>query len=333
MWQSSPDLQTNNTMASFRPNITFFIVLSLCIQVCFVFFLNLPSAPTSFQTAQSTSPSTQKKPHLGDGCYHVFLDVGSNIGVHGRFLFEPDKFPESKSSVAMFAEEFGATRDNRDFCVFAFEPNPKFAKRQFELESVYKSMGWRYYFIFAGASNKDGNCTFYHDHMKDAEIELGFSAVAKKTVYGGDAWPTIVPVIRLSKWIQHEIRDRKIPIDPIIRHKNGPQVIMKLDVEGLEYRIFPDLLTTGALCETVNLVMGEFHYSPAYKNFFPMNLTSDGKNVLETWLYALPIAGFFTRLVEISENCITRISLQDDESYVSDPIEYPAPLSQRDRKE
>ena len=26
---------------------------------------------------------------LGDGCYHVFLDVGSNRGVHGRFFFEP----------------------------------------------------------------------------------------------------------------------------------------------------------------------------------------------------------------------------------------------------
>ena len=24
---------------------------------------------------------------LGDGCLHVFLDVGANIGVHGRFLF------------------------------------------------------------------------------------------------------------------------------------------------------------------------------------------------------------------------------------------------------
>lgn len=54
------------------------------------------------------------------GCYHVLLDVGSNIGMHARFLFEPDKFPKSKSSVPKLNEEFGLKRDNRDFCVFSF---------------------------------------------------------------------------------------------------------------------------------------------------------------------------------------------------------------------
>lgn len=62
----------------------------------------------------------QNTSRLGDGCYHVLLDVGSNIGMHGRFLFEPDKFPLSKSSVPKLNEEFGMERDNRDFCVFAF---------------------------------------------------------------------------------------------------------------------------------------------------------------------------------------------------------------------
>ena len=64
---------------------------------------------------------------------HVFLDLGSNIGIHGRFLFEPQHYPNSKSSVATLAQEFGPIRDNRDFCVFAFEPNPKFEKKHLEL--------------------------------------------------------------------------------------------------------------------------------------------------------------------------------------------------------
>lgn len=41
----------------------------------------------------ASSPSEQ--PKLGDGCYHIFLDVGANIGVHTRFLFEPMKYPEA----------------------------------------------------------------------------------------------------------------------------------------------------------------------------------------------------------------------------------------------
>ena len=60
-------------------------------------------------------PNVEKKTSLGDGCYHVFIDVGSNIGMHARFLFEPDKFPRSKTSVAALQQQFGLLRDNRDF--------------------------------------------------------------------------------------------------------------------------------------------------------------------------------------------------------------------------
>ncbi len=36
----------------------------------------------------------RRTPKLADGCYHVFLDVGSNIGVHGRMLLEPHLYPK-----------------------------------------------------------------------------------------------------------------------------------------------------------------------------------------------------------------------------------------------
>ena len=63
---------------------------------------------------------------LADGCRHVFLDVGSNIGMHVRFLFEPHLYPKAHVARAFFQEKFGpeASRDNRDYCVFSFEPNP-----------------------------------------------------------------------------------------------------------------------------------------------------------------------------------------------------------------
>ena len=46
----------------------------------------------------------------GDGCYHVFLDIGANIGVHGRFLFEPDVYPNAILAHNVFDKHFG-TRD------------------------------------------------------------------------------------------------------------------------------------------------------------------------------------------------------------------------------
>lgn len=44
---------------------------------------------------------------LGEGCERVFLDVGANVGLHGRFLFEPEKFPSNKYH-KVFERVFGA---------------------------------------------------------------------------------------------------------------------------------------------------------------------------------------------------------------------------------
>ena len=34
-----------------------------------------------------------KAGNILDGCYHVYLDVGSNIGVQVRKLYQPEQFP------------------------------------------------------------------------------------------------------------------------------------------------------------------------------------------------------------------------------------------------
>jgi hypothetical protein len=41
-----------------------------------------------------TNEKNRRTPKLADGCYHVFLDVGSNIGVTGRMLLEPHLYPK-----------------------------------------------------------------------------------------------------------------------------------------------------------------------------------------------------------------------------------------------
>jgi len=271
-----------------------------------------------------SSQSKIKRRKLGDGCYHVLLDVGSNIGIHARFLYEPLRYPDSRTSVQAFAREFGFPRDNRDYCVFAFEPNPKFEQRHLDLEKAYNAMGWRYTPIIAGASDADGNFTFYHSAFEKEEWETGFSAVTPKTLYGGNATSKTVQIVRLASWIQDEIQDRRIPT----RHSeiySEPTVIMKLDIEGLEFKVFPDLLTTGALCQNIHFLMGEFHHGPGNHNYYPINLTSDGKHVLHHRKEGEALAKQLLHLVDISENCMTKISLDDDESYLTDPHDLPKP--------
>ena len=41
-----------------------------------------------------------------DGCYHVYLDVGSNIGVQVRKLFQPKEYPNAPA-LEVFKKSFG----------------------------------------------------------------------------------------------------------------------------------------------------------------------------------------------------------------------------------
>lgn len=132
------------------------------------FVLNQGSSRYSLQDAvlsngnALSSDKPSRKESIADGCYNVFIDVGANIGVHTRFLYEPQKYNNSKAAVSHFAEQFGTERDNRDYCSFAFEPNPVHKNRHLELQAAYKRMGWHYHPIFAGVSDEKGNMTFYH---------------------------------------------------------------------------------------------------------------------------------------------------------------------------
>lgn len=293
--------------------------------ILLVAVLTLPLLPSRTELIfnAGAAEEVRRRSKLGDGCYHVFLDIGSNIGIHGRFLYEPDRYPDSRSSVATFAREFGYPRDNRLYCIFAFEPNPKFQKRHQDLERAYNAMGWRYTFVMAGASDTDGNITFFHSHLVNSEKENGFSALTSKTLYGTDATSRTVETVRLASWIQNEIEDRVTPVQQL-NELSKPKVIMKLDIEGLEFKVFPDLLTTGALCKNIHLMMGEFHHAPVNQNAYPINLTSDGKHILRDRTEGKSLAEQMLHLLDISEHCMTKVSLDDDESYPTDPYDLPS---------
>ena len=68
-------------------------------------------------SSRYTKPNNQqrRRPKLGDGCRHVFLDVGSNIGVHGRILFEPHLYPIRNSTNAFTQTENVVTFSARTF--------------------------------------------------------------------------------------------------------------------------------------------------------------------------------------------------------------------------
>lgn len=307
---------------------------------------NLPSS-TVDDEPQAATKRTKK---LGDGCYHVFLDVGANIGMNGRFLYEPEKYPVAKVHRA-FDRHFGkpAARDNRFVCIFAFEPNPAHRERLVRLQNAYNRLGWRYHYLPFAAGDRNETLTFFKQD-NDLRNEISFSVVR-----GGpkaENVPVKVPTVRLSSWLREHIEGRRIPDpketptasraeapdddaddanDPTSAWNDDgasagpPKVVMKFDVEGTEYILFPDLLFTGTLCSVVDFVFGEPHHWKG-ANVFPDQKTGKGGLKLNSREEAL---AFFSNLRRAfaslrNSDCKTEpISIMDSEEYLMDGIPLP----------
>jgi len=243
----------------------------------------------------------------GDGCYHVFLDVGSNVGVHGRFLFEPKKYLNAAVAHGVFDKHFGTpgARNNKDICIFSFEPNPSHVERHLQLQRAYDKLGWRYHHIHAGVGDEAGNLTLYRQD-KGENNEWGFGMYPRK---GTENVPVNVTIIRLSTWLTEHIEDRVIPKKLSKNEEvSGPKVLMKFDVEGMEFDLFPDLFTTGSLCRNVDYAFGEIH--PFKWDGGSRRKINQLQKTLREW--------------NASDDCKTkRIDQIDDESYKIDPQPLP----------
>lgn len=292
-----------------------FLIL-ICTNVVFLRFAHNQGSSSWQEAASNAPPLTMRSTRrIADGCYHVFIDVGANIGVHTRFLYEPQKYPDSKHAVSHFAKHFGPERDNRDYCSFAFEPNLIHKERHLELQAAYNRMGWHYHPIFAGAGDEEGNMTFYHMH-DEFNLEWGFNSIRTKNARGMEGKAEVVPIIRLATFLLEEIRGRSLPKIVYGASTIGPKVVLKMDVEGMEYVILPDLVTSGALCQTVDFCFGEFHHQEI---FFPINRReTHGGLRLGNAEQGKVFGASLIRALQSSQHCKTIYSMADDETYLFD---------------
>ena len=115
---------------------------------------------------------------LGDGCRHVFLDVGANLAVHVRFLMEGKRvFLRESYSSYYFDSTFGPHYENdATICAFAFEPNPKHTPALRRSAQRLRASGRRFEFIAAAASNESGTQTFFNPVESTNTQQTSFSA-------------------------------------------------------------------------------------------------------------------------------------------------------------
>ena len=193
-------------------------------------------------------------------CQHVFLDLGANIGVNIRKLYEPDKYPGAPA-LRLFNETFGPSRCR--VCSIALEPNPMHATRLAELAQRYQQAGVGVLVIGAAVSSDTDGVTQLRDHnrtdrwiVKHGGTRLQISAqvdeAGNATASSREITHVRVPKVDLALLLhavdrqlvrRHGPRQRDAAAGPLLG-----RVGIKMDIEGTEARVLPHLLAKDAMC-------------------------------------------------------------------------------------
>lgn len=184
-------------------------------------------------------------------CKHAYLDVGSNIGVQVRKLYEPDKYP--KASVhSSFRAAFGDA-PRCSICSIGFEPNPRHTPQLAKVQSRLRAMGAPVLFLHAAAGAADGYVEFGRLSNITRRGQTDLSASAN--------------VVMQRRWgLKNKFAVRSVDMARVLRHvdarlrEGAPdaasrRIMMKLDVEGLEYAVLTHIVASQAICTVDLLVM------------------------------------------------------------------------------
>ena len=243
-----------------------------------------------------------------DGCLFVYLDMGSNIGVQIRKLFEPEKFPGAKV-LTIFDKYFGphATRNPSQVCAVGFEPNPSHETYLKQLEDKYRMCGWNVMInTRTGVGSKNAVTRFANiDYLDGSFWPMG---VAGRLIEGEEEEKMHTEVeevdsIRIAEFITDVVATRDIP-----GNVQGA-VVMKLDVEGKELEVIADLVMSGALSHLDNIHVD-----------WTNDLLVDGKKVNKL---AESIHFIYDLAREKNLSHITEIDDTDDESFAEFTGDFP----------
>lgn len=195
-----------------------------------------------------------------DGCRHVYLDMGTNTGVQIRKLYQPHLFPNA-SVLPIFDKFFGpsAKRDPKSICSVGFEPNVLHNEALIQLENQYQLCGWRVYINLATGVGMEEKKDVAYAHKKVWQGGGGWAmsdslGVMGRFSDGGQYTSDIVKgtlskvrQIRIADFIKGVVATRRLEGSLESKTQHPPSVVMKLDVEGRELDVIPDLVMSGAL--------------------------------------------------------------------------------------
>ncbi|CAF3886086.1 unnamed protein product [Adineta steineri] len=228
------------------------------------------------------------RPNLLDGCRYVYIDMGTNIGVQIRKLYEPHLYGNAPV-LRLFKELFA--NSSTEVCSVGFEANPLHDNYLKEYESYCLKRGWRVkIFTSTAVSITNGQVTFYTEPGNEVNNQWGASLEAgrKKT-------KIVVPSIDIVSWIRDTVLDRKLPSGNLTS-----KIMMKSDIEGHDSTVLANLILSGVYC-SIDLIYGE-------------HLTNEFVNGIALFQ-------------KYSQSCKTKLIRMDDESFYQTRLPFTYPQS------
>jgi hypothetical protein len=262
--------------------------------------------------------------HEFQTCTSIFLDLGANLGVQARRLYEQEKFPRQGVLNSLFDQHFG-TSINRTHavCTFAFEPNPRHAPRLREMEAVYQSLGYRYYFFPYAVSTLD---TKFQLSKPNSETQMGAS-LEKKSPASASSSSVTVQVINFLTFLR-KILDPKKKDKSKKKEQEHRGVLCKMDIEGEEYNLLPALISSGLIC-LIDTITVEYHLgrSSSFRSGFLASY--ERAQLAEFQSNVSKYISLYRPPQSKSTSCDTAVMRADDELYHDDNLlTNPLPLFQ-----
>ncbi len=226
-------------------------------------------------------------------CKQVYIDLGSNIGVQVKKLFEPEKYPLRKKHtqalnvvLKLFDNKFGNVTERKSpkssLCAFGFEPNPRHHKRLRSLQNLYNSKGWKVQFFFHAVSDEDKDVKFFV--TKFSPVDLG-ATLSEHMSHKKQSIMT--HAVQLSQFLVRKLHLEKI-------------ALMKMDVEGEEIEVLLDLFTNNLLCKhRIDTILLELHKS----------------KIKQKWKIFGDVSNIVNKMANQTSCDPSQIIRNDDESY------------------
>jgi hypothetical protein len=220
--------------------------------------LALFCAALPVSTAKGTMLCHPGAVQLADGCRHVYIDMGTNIGHQIRKLYEPALYPGNPTE-PVFSKYFGEAWQRDGVCAFGFEASPVHEASLQRLERAFHAWGRRVrVFTSTAVSVAEHNVTFYTDPGAAKYHEWGASLTTTTLADKKALHPVTVPAIDMACWMKMHVLSRYVPPGGQL----PPAVVMKSDIEEHDMAVLSHMLTSGVLCQ-VSFVYGE-HMTPEW---------------------------------------------------------------------